>query len=293
MVRRPTRRRSWMGVVETATSHFPTPPPRPPEPPPPLVSHLWWGGACPDVTRGIWWGLSVSQLPRPWRRRRRGVDGARAAIAALVPTSLQCFAEEGRGSFAARHFQRRPSGCALLTRSSPSPSPSPSPRKQLGGPGPGPSRQTATTTTSKEGQRGTSIQAHDGRDTSCFLIAVRQTTSQDPRLESKQAAKSQQGEHCRQLARNQTSRRPRTSAISMPEERDPKQRRSLWLLISDGMGESPSKKKRRAHEFRREPRPRLWNILNRDPSCNLPVMGSSQSFPCVDEEDRGLTKGAA
>lgn len=217
------------GVVETATSHFPTPPPPPPPPPPRppslrLVSHLWWGGACPEVTRGIWWGLSVSQLPRPWRRRRRGVVQLRSRH--WFPTSLQCCAEEGRGSFAARHFQRRPSGCALLTHSSPSPSP----RSQLGGPGPGPSRQTATTTTTlKEGQRGTSIQAHDGRDTSFFFITVRQTTSQDPRLESKQAAKSQQGEHCRQLARNQTSRRPRTSAISMPEERDPKQRRSLWL----------------------------------------------------------------
>lgn len=151
------------GVVETATSHFPTPPP----PPPRLVSHLWWGGACPDVTRGIWWGLSVSQLPRPWRRRRRGVVQLRSRH--WFPTSLQCCAEEGRGSFAARHFQRRPSGCALLTHSSPSPSPG----SQLGGPGPGPSRQTATTTTPlKEGQRGTSIQAHDGRDTSFFYYSA-------------------------------------------------------------------------------------------------------------------------
>lgn len=90
------------GVVETATSHFPTPPP----PPPRLVSHLWWGGACPDVTRGIWWGLSVSQLPRPWRRRRRGRRPA--AIAALVSNKSPVLRGGGAGQLRSSPFPTSP-----------------------------------------------------------------------------------------------------------------------------------------------------------------------------------------
>lgn len=185
-------------------------------------------------------------------------------------------------------------GLFMLTHSSPSPAPSPQEPARWSGSG-----SIETNGDDDDIERGAEghlhpgSQAHDGRDTSFYYYFLLQCDGPRRRTREQTGRQEPAGRALPATCKESTSRRPRTSAISMPEERDPKQRRSLWLLISDGMGVPLQKIKRRAHEFRREPRPRLWNILNRDPSCNLPAMGSSQSFPCVDEEDRGLTKGAA
>jgi hypothetical protein len=125
-------------------------------PPPPRLSHQLWAvvaapsgvGLVRKPTRGIWWGiLSVSQLPRPWRAVRAEGSAPRGSS----PPVVQC--PPFPGLRPDRDPARRPDAGLLEIHQD---------------------RRPSRTASSLEPG---SVQ-HVG------LIAVRQTTSQDPRANS-------------------------------------------------------------------------------------------------------------